>query len=178
MNLVVIANVISLMGACLLVVCGCLKKRRKTFAFQNGQMILFIIANILLNAYAGIVTNAVSILRNVFCMLGKFNWIVKIFINLCFIGFNLCFNNHGMIGWLPVISGIFYSSFMDVKDERTFKIIIGLSEFPWIIYDCYIMNYVSVVIEVVSIISCTIGYFRVRKDMQIREEICEEMRSV
>ena len=167
MRLVLIANVISFMGSCLMVVCGYLKDRKKTFMVQNGQMTLFVIANVMLKGYAGIITNAVSILRNVFCMIDKYTIWVKVFIDACLIGLNVYFNNRGLIGWLPVVSGVFYSSLMDIKDERKFKIVIGLSAFPWIVYDICIMNYSSAVFDVITVVSCAIGYIRVKKDCEV-----------
>ena len=66
------------------------------------------------------------------------------------------FNNHGLLGYLPLISGLIYLWFMTVKDVIKFKILIIVSVVFWLIYDFIIQSYTASVFDLITIIK---GYY-------------------
>ena len=66
MNIVLIANIISFVGAVIMVVSGLLKTKRTILIAQNIQFAIQAVGNILLGGYSGAAINLISIVRNVF----------------------------------------------------------------------------------------------------------------
>ena len=64
---------------------------------------------------------------------------------------------NGLIEWLPIISAVVYTWFLNLKNPVTFKMMIICCQLMWLVYDWYYLNYVAVTFDVLTVISTVIG---------------------
>ncbi|MDE5630979.1 MAG: YgjV family protein, partial [Bacilli bacterium] len=99
----IIGNVIAFIASIFMVIAGILNDRKQILIVQTIQMGLFIASNIVLGGYTAVVVNAISIIRNLIAYKGKLtNNISYILLALTTI-FTFIFNNHFIIGLLPLV---------------------------------------------------------------------------
>jgi len=162
-TIIIIGNVISLIGASVMVAIGFIKNKDKVILAQCAQFGIMGLGNLVLGGYTAVVSNAVSIVRNLFCLKWKFTTPLK----LIFIAIQLILaylvNQDGIIGWLPVIAGVLFTWFLDTKSDITLKVIIIITEIMWVVFDVYKFNYTSMTFDILTIITNTIGIITIRK---------------
>ena len=78
------------------------------------------------------------------------------------IALTVYFNNYGLIGYLPLISGLIYLWFMTVKDVIKFKILIIVSVVFWLIYDITIQSYTASLFDLITIIVSSISVIKLK----------------
>lgn len=162
--MLVLGNVISLAGCVLMVAIGFLKKKEQILGAQCVQFALMGMGNLVLGAIAGVISNGVSILRNlVLTKVENKTWIKVAFI-AAQAGLTLMFGGWKFIEWLPVIAVVVYTWFLDLKNPVTFKLMIIGLQVLWVVYDFYYRNYVAFSFDLFTIASTTIGIFMIRKE--------------
>ena len=111
MNLVLFGRIFSIMACILMVVIGYLKHKRTILWAQNLQFILFSISYACLGGIAAVVSNMVSLLRNLICL----KWNLTLPLQLLFIAFQGIFTfittDNRWMDWLPFIAATFITSF-------------------------------------------------------------------
>ena len=109
---------------------------------------------------SGLISNLVSILRNVICLKFKFTIPLKIiFIAIQFV-LTFIFNSEGIFGWLPAIAAAIFTWFLDVKSDVQLKYVIIFTELFWIVYDIHNKNFSSLFFDIMTIITSIIGIYR------------------
>ena len=110
----------------------------------------------MLKGYSSTVQNAVAILRNLAAMKGiKQKWIEWLLILLGVV-LGVTFNNRGLIGWLPIVANLEYSTAMFCLKEnaRGLKIAFVLNSIMFCVFNVFILNYVGAAANlVVSIVT-------------------------
>ena len=154
-----IAQVLSLIGYTLMVVTGYIKKEKKMLRTQDVQLLFIIGMGVLLNAFSGIIINTIQIIKNEIYLRGRLNKYTKAAIVGVGVVMTLIFNNGGIAGLLPAI-GI--------------KVLIFITTCGWGVYDFSIKNYVGLIFDILTIISCIIGIFRLKKEAGITKETVVE----
>ena len=169
MNIVIIANIISLLGCALMVFVGLLKEKRQILSVQCVQFVLQGAANLMLGGKSGFIANVVSILRN----LAFFRFKNTVWLKLFFIALQLLLSlgslGGGIISWFPLFSAVLFTWFLDLKSEVKLKIVIIITQILWLAYDFAYSNYVAVVFDCFTMLSNIIGIvmiLRDRKNMQ------------
>jgi len=161
--MILLGNIIALMASIFMVIAGLLKDRKRIIYVQSIQIFLFILSNAVLGGITGVITNLISLIRNILCYKDKFNIKVKIILIAISIIFSLLFNNLGIIGLLPLISVVMYTYLMDTKDVRKFKYINILATSLWFVYDIYILSYTSAIFDFMCILANIITIFKMKK---------------
>lgn len=161
MNTIVIGNIVALIAAAISVFTGIIKNKKKILYVQTIQYITYSIANLILGGFSGVIANLISIFRNILCYKEKLNKIMITLIILSSIILTLLFNNLGFIGLLPLFNSIFYTLFINIKDEFKFKLLILIQTILWLIYDLTIKSYASAIFEIFTIISCIITAYQI-----------------
>ena len=163
MKYLVIGNIIALIGSVLLICTGLLSKKKHIVFVQSIQILCFVISNLVLKGFSGVVINSLSFFRNIFAYKEKLTNPIKI----CFIvvAAFLCiiFNNKGIIGFLPLISMCLYTWFMTTKDIIKFKYLMITITLLWGIYDFYIMSYTSALVDFITV-GCNLISFAYTKN--------------
>jgi len=91
--MILLGNIIALMASIFMVIAGLLKDRKRIIYVQSIQIFLFILSNAVLGGITGVITNLISLIRNILCYKDKFNIKVKIILIAISIIFSLLFNN-------------------------------------------------------------------------------------
>lgn len=116
-----IGNVISFLAASLMVYTGLVLKKKEIIILQMLQMFLLTISNIILGSIPGAIGDLTGTLRNYLYHKGKLNFSMKLIIILITIIISLLFNNIGIIGFLPILSVVLYTLFIDLENIKHFK---------------------------------------------------------
>lgn len=159
MNIVVIANIISFVGAVIMVVSGLLKTKRNILIAQNIQFAIQAVGNILLGGYSGAAINLISIVRNVFCVFVPFTWLWKVVFIALQAGLTIWVNGLALIGLLPLLAACLFTVFLDTKNDVLLKFVLTAAQVLWAIYDFSIQNYAFFVFDILTILSNLIGIF-------------------
>lgn len=163
MNTVLLGNIISLFGACLMASIGLFKKRKTILLVQCVQFGIMGTANFVLGGITGGLSAMVSIARNLVCLRHDMTVPIKLLFTLVLTLLCLWSNTAGLLGILPVLSTCLYTWFLDIKGERKLKLILILAQIFWLVYDLALLNYVSFVFDIVTILTNVIGIFMLGK---------------
>lgn len=149
---IILGNIASLLS-CLLDSFSATKKNKKDMLkIQCFSVLIYMIANTLLQAYSAVVQNICALVRNVLAANGIKNNIIEYIIVLAALFFGIYFNNLGLIGLLPVFGNVEYSICMFVlKDNvRGLKISFLICNICFIVLNLYIKNYVGFVFTAIT----------------------------
>ena len=69
----------------------------------------------------------------------------------------------GILGCLPLVSGILLTWFIDTQSEAAFKTVIIAAQITWVIYDWSYRNYVAFAFDLFTIASNLIGICMIRR---------------
>lgn len=155
------ANGIFLIGSFLMVYAGILKNKKAVLLVQTIQIILFIIGNLLLGGITGAISNALGTLRNILCYFDKLRFWIMTLISFLAVLLGICFNDLGVIGFLPIISVVIFTYGMNTKNIIYFKYLNIFSMLMWLIYDTYIMAYSAAIFDFLTIMTNVIAIFTV-----------------
>ena len=169
-----IAQVLSLIGYTLMVVTGYIKKEKKMLRTQDVQLLFIIGMGVLLNAFSGIIINTIQIIKNEIYLRGKLNKYSKAAIVGVGVVMTLIFNNGGIAGLLPAINLFIFTYFLGMGGAIGIKVLIFITTCGWGVYDFSIKNYVGLIFDILTIISCIIGIFRLKKEAGITKETVVE----
>ena len=158
-----IGNFIALVASLIMVYTGFIKKKETIIFVQAIQILLLVISNIVLGGITGAIINGVSFFRNIIVYKNKLTRNKKIILIVISATLTLMFNNHGLIGLLPLVCTIVYTSLIDTKDVVKLKWANAFTLFLWLIYDLYIRSYTSSIFDFISIISNLIGIYQINK---------------
>ena len=151
------------------------KSRRNVLILNCIVQCTFMIAYILLGAWSGLAMSIVALLRNLFFMvdekkngqrdkINKTDIIILVAIYIiCIISATITYE--GVLSLLPVISTIIYTFGVYQKNIKTYKLLGIPIEILWVIYNIYIKSLFGIILEIVMLCVCTIGYIlEVRKN--------------
>ena len=159
MDIVLIANIISFVGAVIMVISGLLKTKRTILIAQNVQFSIQAVGNIMLGGYSGAAINLISIVRNVFCVFVPFTWLWKIVFIVLQVGLTVWVNGLALIGLLPLAAACLFTVFLDTKNDVLLKVVLTVAQMMWAVYDFSIRNYAFFVFDILTILSNLIGIF-------------------
>ena len=157
MNYILLGNGIALFGAVLMAAIGFIKQRRHILTAQCVQFGIMGIANLILGGINGFVSALVSITRNLICLKWELTTPIKISIISIQTVLALSINRSGVIGILPGLSACICTWFSDTTDEIKLKMVIIIAQVCWLIYDRFILNYVSFAFDIITILANLIG---------------------
>ncbi len=164
MNIVLLANIVSLIGCCIMVIIGLLKTKRQMLLAQVLQFIFLGTANLMLGGVTAFWTNMISIGRNLYSFRFNFGLIPKLVFILIQVPITLAVNTQGLLGWIPFVGTVVFTWVMDTKNEIVMKAVIIGSEMLWAIYDFTLMNYTGMTFDILTVISSSIGIFIILRD--------------
>ena len=160
---IVTGNIVGLIASLVMVYTGLIKKKEKFLVVQMIQMSLGILSNLILGGFTGAIINGINCIRNLLCYKNKLNTKAKLIIILVATILSLTFNNLGVIGILPLISSIVYTSFISIKDIKKLKYIILFTTSLWLIYDLTIKSYAFATFDFFTIITNIIAIYQLSK---------------
>ncbi|MBP5739809.1 MAG: YgjV family protein [Spirochaetia bacterium] len=160
---ILLGNGVFFLGAVILVLLGLIKTKRNILIAQILQEAFMGAGMLILGGIAGFIVDVISIFRNLVCI--KWNYTLKW--KLIFIaaqaGLYAVFGTEGLCGWLPVVAMCLFTWFLDSENVILLKVLIAVMQLMWLVYDISIVNYVGMVVDVVSAVTNVVGIFLVKK---------------
>jgi len=157
MDKLVIANMVAMIGCVLMVAVGFLQKKRQILLVQCVQFGILATGNLLLGAMTGFVSGLVSIARNMVFLKWENTRLMKISFVAVQLVLSLSVGIKDSVDWLPVLSAVLFTWFLDVKSEVRLKLVIIAAQSMWLVYDFVYLNYVTCAFDAMTIMSNAIG---------------------
>ena len=151
--MLILGNAVAMVGCVLMVLVGFLRKKEQILIVQCFQFGILGIGNLILGGMSGFISGVVSIVRNlVFARTGgSRNWKIAFIVIQTVLTFMTGWP--GLIGCMPLISGIILTWFMDARSDLEFKIALIAAQVTWVIYDWHYRNYVAFTFDIFTILS-------------------------
>ena len=156
----IIGNIFAALGA-VCVIISVSKKNKKDLVWWQAINIFFsILSGIALYAYAAVVTNCFSLIRNILFCKNKLTPKVTFILSVVCLITGIYMNNLGIIGLLAITASVSYTIFMyTTKNEQQMRYVIVFNSILWLIHDCYIKSYPTVLTGIIFIIWTIIQIF-------------------
>lgn len=166
----IIANIVIFIGCTLMVITGYIKDEKKMLRVQDAQMVFLATGNFLLKGYSGFIISVLALIKNEIYLAKKLNGLAKALVVAVAVVMTFIFNNKGLVGWFPAVTMVAFTYLLGIGGALGFKIVIGVAEIGWAIYDFSCGNYVGTAFDIFTIISCGIGVMRVMKNDRERNK--------
>ncbi|MBE5915648.1 MAG: YgjV family protein [Pseudobutyrivibrio ruminis] len=161
MNLILVGRIFSVLACILMVIIGYLKHKRTILWAQNVQFILFSISYACLGGMAAVVSNIVSLVRNLICI----KWNLTLHLQLLFIAFQGVFTfvttDNRWIDWLPFLAATFIT--LSIRSKKDIIIKLGCigSILCFGTYDFFLRNWIVFAFDCFSLVTSLIGVYRI-----------------
>ena len=146
-----------------MVAIGLINERKKILLAQCVQWTIMSISNLMLGGVTAVISNAISIARNLYSIKRPLKMPVKLLIIAAQLGLTIAINEQGLLGWLPAIGVVTFTLFLDVKDEKILKLWMIFGQTLWTVFDISLKNYTAFAFDVFTIISTVIGIWKLKK---------------
>lgn len=138
----ILGNIFSLCAVICLAVSVLKKSKKSLIGWQVLDTCFFIASTFVLKSYSAVVTNTVSLVRNLFAYKGKLDKKMTWLFCGVIVIIGLYLNNRGVIGWLPVIASVQYTICLYVtKNEQQMRWALAFNLLFWFVHDAYIQAY-------------------------------------
>ena len=167
---VIIANIIGLIAFVIATLAYHHKTKKMIFVTSTVADVLKLIHYIVLNAYSGMTTKVIAIIRNLAIIkqdkykILKSKWILLIFV-IAYIVLGVVTYN-GIISICSVLAAFAYTTVSWNGNETRVRQVVILSETLWFIYNIYVKSYALALSNIVMIISAIIALYRNRNKIQ------------
>lgn len=162
----ILALFFSGLGALFLFLSSISKTKKETFVCQILDTMFNTMANLLLKGYSGMITNLISLIRNILVFKNYINkWTQTILIILLFVIGSIS-NNHGLIGYFPIIASIEYTLIACRAEStiKSIKISLLINVILWGIYNFVIGAYPMLIISIITSIGCIKTLYNIKKN--------------
>ena len=159
--MILLGNLISFVGCLLMVSVGFIKKKERILTAQFGIQAA---GHVVLGSMPGAISGVVGIGRILaFTHMKVTPWLKLAFIALQAL-LTYWFGASTLIEWIPLISILAYTWFLDTENVIVFKLVNIIGAAMWAVHDLHYLNYVSVAFDIGAIITTGIGMVMVLKD--------------
>ena len=131
------------------------KTTRSMLLVQCISQVIYGVGSVLLKGYSAAVQNAVGIIRNLSAIKERPpKWLEYSLLALGVV-LGVCFNNRGLMGWLPILGNLQYSLavFRFRGNERALKIAFLISAVMFTVFNIVLLNVVGMISNAVIIIT-------------------------
>lgn len=164
MKSIIIGNAIFFVGCLINSLIGLLKDKKKVLFYQCFQYAVMGAGSFVLGAFSGVIADAVSIIRNVYCLKADYKGFAKYAFVLIQTVLTIVFNKEGLIGYLPLVAACIYTLFLGVSDLKKFKTAFMFTQILWAIYDFIHLNIVAGIFDIIAVITNLISIKRIIDD--------------
>lgn len=163
MRAILWGNLISLVGAVIMVLVGLIKKKRNILLAQAVQNTALAVGNLFLGALTGALNGFVTVVRNLICLKWEFTLYWKLAFTAIQAVLSLAFNNAGFYGWLPFAATCAFTWCLDTKREEIMKLVIIFGAALWAVYDFHFLNFTTLAFDLFTIASNAVGIYMLKK---------------
>ena len=160
----ILANMISVGAAVFTVLSSLSSGREKIYGYQVLQCLTMALASVFFYSFSGVTTFLLCALRNYYAAHDQLTRKRLVILILMIMVLGLIANNRGLLGLLPVVTTLIYSllSYV-VRTDLHIKGNVILNLTLWAIYDFFILDMVSLVVDAGSVLVTGYALIRDRK---------------
>lgn len=156
-----LGNAVSLIAACFTLASAWSRDRRRIYLFQSGQCLLAAAANVFFASLSGVTTLLLCALRNALVAYDRLTKPLCYLFVLIVSLIGVAANNRGLLGFLPIVTTAVYSVVcLYAKRTRAIKLNIIVNLTLWAVYDFFIMDFVSCIVDASSAVLALLSLFR------------------
>lgn len=159
-----LGNLISLGASVFLAISCCARDHKRTYFFQAAESATLCVSSVFFAAWAGLSTQAVSVVRNALVMKGRFSTRWMMFFTVLVVVLGVAVNDRGMIGLLPVAATVqltlcnhFCRTMPQIKGSFMVNAVL------WVAYSLYIGDYVTGGTQVVMLCLTGVSIYRLAR---------------
>ena len=155
---IILGNICSLLAMITDSISSTRKTAKGVLMVQNLSQLSYCASSVLLKGYSGAVQNLVCIVRNMVAIKQINSKFVEWFLVVLGVVLGICFNNLGLVGWLPIVANLEYTlAIFKFKDnDRALKISFAICVAMFIVFNLFILNFVGAVSNLVVMITSII----------------------
>ena len=171
---VIIANAIGLVSFIISLIAYHKKEKKNIFKNTMLANTLNLLQYIILNAYSGVATKVIAIIRDLSMVKQekykflKTKKILNLFV-LAYIILMFC-TYQGILSVFSLLAALIYTVFCWNGDTNTIRFIGILTNILWLIYNIFVKSYVGAMANFISIVSTYIAMYRNRKSKRVEIE--------
>ena len=136
---------------------GLIKKKKHMLLAQAVQFTFQSLGNIVLGSINGFICSVLAVVRIfVFSKVKVTVWLKLAFIVLQLV-LTLWMGADTIYEWIPFLSMLAYTWYLDTKNPVTFKIVNLIGSSLWVFHDFHYSNYTAFAFDILTIISTVIG---------------------
>ncbi len=140
----ILGNIFSLLSAICIAISVLKKNKNDLIWWQIIDVVFCILSNITLYAYAALITNSISLVRNILAYKGHLTKKLTLMLLILCITIGLWINNRGIIGLFPIIASASYTVFMyTTRNEQQMRWALTSNLLLWFVHDIYVQAYPS-----------------------------------
>lgn len=161
--MIILGEIFSLLAALTLAYSTFSNKKNKMIWWQAINAIFYGISNLFLGGYSAVVTNVLTLSRNILVVKNKLDKKFTIIICILMTIVGVYFNNRAWLGLLPIIASVQYTICVYVlKSAQRMRIALIINLLQWMIFDFLVKAYPMFALDIIIIIVTLINFLRFR----------------
>ena len=166
--MIIVGEVLSLLAALTLAYSTFSNKKDKMIWWQAINAVFYGLSNLFLGAYSAVVTNILTLSRNVLLVKNKLDKKLTIIICILMTIVGIVFNNRALLGLLPIIASVSYTICIYVlKSAQQMRIALVINLMQWMIFDFLVKAYPMFIMDIIIIIVTLINIIRYKKVKEV-----------
>ena len=164
MNTLILGHLISLGASVCLAASCCAKNKKSAYRLQAAESAVLCGSYLVFSAWAGLVTQVLSVLRNLLVIRGKFSVKWMVFFTALAVVLGVAVNDRGLIGLLPVAATVQLTLCNHFcRTLKQVKISFLVNAFQWLTFSFCIGDYVNAATQVVVMALCVASLVRMTR---------------
>ena len=162
--MILAGNMLSLAAACFTAASCWSRDHKRIYLYQAAQCLLLAAANVFFASMSGTITFILCAMRNTMIAYGRFSGKVcaAFFVVLHILG--IAGNNRGAVGLIPVAATMIYTAgCYFARRIPAIKLNMIVNQFLFTVYDVFILDLVSAVVDFVSGVLAIVSLIRMKK---------------
>ena len=163
----IIGNIFSLLSSICVLISVAVKSKKSLIKWQTFNILFYIFACIVLNAYAALVSIFIALVRNILAYKDKLTKRITFVLCLLILVVGVWVNNRGIIGIFPIAAIVSYTILIyTTKNEQQMRYALILNMVLWFVHNLFIMAYPSAISNVLICLWTALNIIKNRKDFE------------
>ena len=146
----IIGNIFSLLSVICIAISATKKSKKDFMYWQIGDALFGIASNIALSAFAALVINTISLIRNILAYKSKLTKKITTILVIISVVAGLWVNNLAFIGLLPIITSTGYTLCVYLtKNEKQMRWALVAATILWFTHNFYVQAYPSAIANII-----------------------------
>ncbi len=172
---ILIGNIISLIAGLFIIASLIVNDDKRAYKYQIYNAAVLVIASFFFDSIVGAVIMAIATIRLTMVYKDKFSIRWAIFFLILSVGVGLAVNTLGLVGLIPIVAVIQITICnYAYKDIRWIKLSFIVNEAFYIFYFMLISDYVSTLIQMLTVAIGSVSYVKLVSDRNLMNSITEK----